>query len=116
MERMTLVIAPAQFVSDAGARMDVECSTCLLLDLLLKFAAEHGEKRIALRISERHYLAVKQVCWYGDDARWNTLTRLVEIDDRYLQTSYGTSTLCEEQRFPAVGALIGDVNIQVHCV
>src|SRR5690242_12385832 len=106
MERMTLAVAPAQFVSDAGARKDAAYSTCFLLDLLLKFGAEHGEKRIALRISERHHLAVKQVCWDGNDARWNTLTRLVEIDNSNLQTSDGTGTLCEEQRFLAISALI----------
>src|SRR6266516_7430494 len=115
MQRMTLAVASAQFVSDAGARMDVEYSSCFLLDLPLKLSAEHGEKLITLRISERHYLVIKQVRWYGNDTRRNTLTWLVEIDDRYLQTSNGTSTLCEEQRFPAVGALIGNVNIQVHC-
>ena len=62
--------------------MGVASSTCFLLDLLLKLGAEHEEKLLELRISERHDFAIKHVGWYGNNVRGNTLTWLVKIDNR----------------------------------
>ena len=76
--------------------MGVESSTCFLLDLLLKFGAEHGEKLVALRISQRHDFAIKHVGWYGNDVWGNMLAWLVEIDHSNPQTSDRTGTLCHE--------------------
>ena len=94
--------------------MGVESSTCFLLDLLLKFSTKQGEKLLALRISERHDLAIKHVCWYGNDEWGDTLSWPVEIDHSNLQTNDGTSTLSYEQRFPAVRTVTSNVNIQLH--
>src|SRR5260370_13467674 len=105
---------PAVFASSGTTRNHVGLSFCSLLATVRKFSAESGQEPIALRVSQRHHQAVQDIRWHGEHLRRDALSRCIEVDDRHFKAGDATGLLPDQQCLLAVGALVGNVDLQVH--
>src|SRR5713101_1579605 len=94
--------------------LEQERSCCFLLASVRKCSAESGQEGVVLRVSQRHHQTIQDIRWSGEHLRGHALPRHIEVHDGHFKADDAPGLLRDQQCPLAVGALVGDVDLQVH--